>query len=81
MPDGKIVVFGERQVDVFNSVNGEVVQSFNNTDTRKIKFLMRQNDDIVLTTRPQETSKIVLVRSKYAPKPAAANASAGKQPA
>lgn len=45
-----MLAFNPKMIDVFNRRTGEIIQTIRHKDSKRIRFLMRFNEDIIIST-------------------------------
>ena len=48
--DQLVLAINPKMIDVFNRTTGEIIQTIRHKDSKRIRFLMRFNDDILVAT-------------------------------
>lgn len=60
----KVLAMSEKAIDVYWRHNGQLIQTANEFEAKKVRFLMRQFDDVVIMAKMgSDTSNVYIVRS------------------
>ena len=54
----KILCFGPKLIDIYNLSTGEVVQTIRHKESKKVNYLLSENEDVIISTRGTKGPKL-----------------------
>lgn len=53
----QLLVFGPKMIDVYSFASGEVTQTIRHKESKKINYLLSQNDDVIISAKAVKGAK------------------------